>query len=137
LAAFFSSSALGTIWALSDEAARAGVKPLSAFVAAPFLALLTAPALWLLRLFPESSDHGGLRCCRRIVLGIPCGLFPAALLAALTAKAGDPGSYSGAGALWLTGPVHGFLVGLIDSMHGDADRAAAAAESPCRDDAND
>ncbi len=125
LLAFFVSSALGVLWALSEEAARGGARPLSAFAVAPFLALLTAPALWLLRLFPDASESGWLRCCRRIALGIPCGLFPAALLAALIAKADDAGSYAGAGALWVSGLLHGILVGLVDAMHGDAERAAA------------
>lgn len=125
LLALFVSSSLGVLLSLSEEAARSGARPLSAFVAAPFVALLTAPALWLLRLFPDAAENGWLRCCRRIAIGIPCGLFPAALLAALIVKADDPGSHAGAGALWISGLLHGGLVGLVDSMHGDAERAAA------------
>ncbi|MSR46291.1 MAG: hypothetical protein EXS13_04395 [Planctomycetes bacterium] len=126
LLSFFLAAALGVLWSLGEEAARNGNHPLGAFIAAPLLALLSAPALWLVRLFPEMSRSTGLRCVRRLLVGAICGLFPAALLAGLSVNTANPASYAGASALWIAGLLFGLIAGLVDALHLDC--AAAAVE---------
>lgn len=131
LLSFFLGAALVVLWALGDDAAGSGIHPLGGFLVAPFLALLSAPALWLSRLFPEHSPSSAVRLIRRTVIGALCGLFPAALLAALSTRPDDAGSRGSAGGLWLCGLLFGLIAGLVDSLHLDgATRADEEAGSP-------
>ncbi len=124
----FSSSMLWHVGEVGQGRAGAGSVG-AVFLSSPLLALLGLPALWLVRLFRESSPSTWLRFVRRLLLGAICGVFPAALLSALMArKEGD--ASQGAGILWGCGLVFGAIAGLVDAMHLDltasADRASFA-----------
>ncbi len=123
LFATFCFVALGVMWALNEGAKRDGTTPGGAFLVAPLVALLTAPTLWLLRLFPERSPSTWLRFLRRLLIGAVCGSFPSSILAALTAASADPHAMESAGVVWISGFFVGVVAGITDAMHLDA-RAA-------------
>jgi len=124
LFATFLVASLGVIWSIDAKQAEAGEAPLKSLLFAPVVALLVLPSLWLTRLFPERSPSTWLRCVRRLLIGTVCGTFTASLLVALIAKRGDAKSGELAGLFWVAGALFGFIAGLIDSLHGDAERAA-------------
>ena len=116
----FVGCAFTLMWHLGEvaEGRKGADSILGAFLVAPIVALLGLPALWLLLIFRERSPSTWLRFLRRIVLGAICGAFPAALLAALTAR--KDGSEAGnALVLWTFGVVFGVVAGFVDAMHLD------------------
>jgi MFS family permease len=123
LFATFLVAALGVIFSLDPKQAEAGNAPMKALLVAPVVALLVLPSLWLTRLFPERSPSTWLRFVRRLLVGVVCGAFTASLLVALIAKRGDAKSGELAGLFWVAGAVFGFIAGLVDSLHVDAERA--------------
>ena len=129
LLAFFVTFSLVVVWHIGQvaEAKPSDTGVFKALLVAPIVALTSLPALWLLRIFREASPSTWLRCLRRLLLGMVCGAFPAALLSGLvigdeTAKA------ESASVIWMLGFVYGLIAGLIDAMHLDL-------ADPMRDDA--
>ncbi len=116
---------LGVMWSLNEAAKKPGGSPFGAFLVAPIVALLTLPALWLLRLFPERSPSSWLRFLRRLLLGVVCGSFPSSILAALTAASDEQNAVDSAGIVWVAGLLLGCVAGVADAMHLDAREAAA------------
>jgi len=112
------------VWHLGERSeGRDGMGGLGGvFLVAPLFALLSLPALWLLRMFRESSPSTWLRLVRRMVLGAICGTFPGALLIALAGRA-DGREAHNAMTLYAAGLTFGLLAGLVDAMHLDAARA--------------
>ncbi len=120
--------ALSVIWSVTQaaEGHLAPGKIGGTFLLAPIVALLSLPAMWLLRLFPERSPSTWLRCLRRLVVGVLCGTFPASVLAALVAiRGGDRPAFDSAGMIWMSGLLFGLVSGLVDAMHADAVQAGA------------
>jgi len=91
-----------------------------------FVALLALPALFLLRIVPESSASSAVRLVRRLFFGFLFGLLLGSLLAALIAAAGkgDEGTLQ---VLGLVGPLSGLIAGFVDSIALDG-RARDAAD---------
>ena len=132
LLAFFVTFSLIVVWHIGQiaEAKPSDAGVFKALIVAPIVALTSLPAMWLLRIFREASPSTWLRCLRRLLLGMVCGAFPAALLSGLvigdeTAKA------ESASVIWMLGFVYGLIAGLVDAMHLDL----AVLADPMRDDA--
>ena len=93
-----------------------------------FVALLSLPALFLLRIVPETSPSSAVRLVRRLFFGVLFGLLLGALLAALSAavKRIDANEET-VQVLGLVGPLFGLIAGLVDSIALDG-RARGAAD---------
>jgi len=80
-----------------------------------FVALLALPALFLLRIVPETSVSSAVRLVRRLFFGFLSGLLLGSLLAALIVAAGkgDDGTLQ---VLGLVGPLSGLIAGFVDSI---------------------
>lgn len=82
------------------------------------ISLLSLPSLWLLRLFPEPSENTWLRFFRRVLIGLPCGAMPAALLAGFVASH-DAVEAKNATVYLIYGPLFGLAAAIIDSIRLD------------------
>ena len=80
-----------------------------------FVALLALPALFLLRIVPETSASSAVRLLRRLFFGFLFGLLLGSLLAACITAAGkgDEGTLQ---VLGLFGPLSGLIAGFVDSI---------------------
>jgi hypothetical protein len=92
-----------------------------------FVALLALPALFLLRIVPETSASSGVRLVRRLFFGFLFGLLLGSLLAACITAAGkgDEGMLQ---VLGLFGPLSGLIAGFVDSIALDG-RASGARDA--------
>jgi len=95
-----------------------------------FVALLALPALFLLRIVPETSASSAVRLVRRLFFGFLFGLLLGSLLAACITAAGkgDEGTLQ---VLGLFGPLTGLIAGFVDSiaLDGLANDASDASDT--------